>query len=423
MDKKELFKFLIKEFQENEFPEIVGRELRIPLTNKIITLIGSRRAGKTFYFYQLMKELVEKNVPKDRIVYVNFEDDRILPLKVADLNDLLEAYFELFPNNKGKETYFFFDEIQTIKQWEAFVRRIYDKEKARVFVTGSSSKLLGKEIATAMRGRTIAFQLFPLSFKEFLSFKGIKLVKDFEYSSQRFKIKKLAEEYLYFGGFPEIVLEKPELKQKIFSEYFELVIQKDLVERFSIRNTSLLRSLLKFLITNLASPFSINAYYKTVSKEMPIGKETIMEYLSHIEDVNFIYLLPLFDYSLKKQQANPKKAFCIDNGIRNAVAFTFSKDEGKLAENTVFIELKRREKETYYWKNKGEIDFIIKNKDNGLEAINVTYSNQASEREIKELIEFKQKFKNTKKLIVITRDLEKKENGIEFTPLWKWLLK
>lgn len=422
--KRDVFKFLIKEFHESPFVDVLKRDLELPLTKKIISLIGSRRAGKTFYFYQLMKGFVEAaKTPRDRIVYINFEDDRLLPLEVADLNDLLEAYYELYPSNKGAKIYFFFDEIQNIKDWEVFVRRLNDKEKAKVFVTGSSSKLLSKEIATALRGRTLAFQLFPLSFKEFLRFQKIELEKDFEYSSTRFKIKKALKEYLEFGGFPEVALEgQITLKHKILNNYFELFIYRDLVERFSIRNTALLKNLTKFLITNLSNIFSINAYYRSVSKDMAVGKDTVLEYVSYLEDINLIYLLPVFSYSVKKQQLNPKKAYCVDNGIRNAVAFKFSKDEGRLAENLAFIELKRREKEVFYWKNKNEVDFVIKNADNSLEAINVSYTNETDEREIKGLIDFKKEFKKTKKLTLITKDVEKKEKGIGYVPLWKWLL-
>lgn len=422
--KKDVFKFLIKEFHEMPFIGVLERDLELPATKKIISLVGSRRAGKTFYFYQLMKKLVEASkLPKNRLAYINFEDDRLLPLAVSDLNDLLEAYYEMYPANKGKGIYFFFDEIQNIKNWEVFVRRLNDTEKANILVTGSSSKLLSKEIATALRGRTLTFQLFPLSFKEFLRFKKIELENDFEYSSARFKIKKAFEEYLDFGGFPEVALEEQNtLKHKILNNYFEMFVYRDLVERFSVRNTVLLKNIVKFLITNLSTVFSINAYYRAVSKEMAVGKDTILEYVSYLEDINLIYLLPVFSYSVKKQQLNPKKAYCVDNGLRNAVAFKFSKDEGRLAENIVFIELKRREKEIFYWKNKNEVDFIIKNKDSSLEAINISYSNEINEREIKGLKEFKEEFKKTKKSTLITKDIEKKESGIEYIPLWKWLI-
>jgi predicted AAA+ superfamily ATPase len=419
--KKELFKYIIKEFHERELPKLENRDLIIPKTNKIITLTGSRRAGKTFYFFQLIHALL-KNIPKERIIYINFEDDRILPIDVKELNDILEAYYELYPENKGKEIYLFFDEPQTIKGWESYIRRINDTEKTKIFITGSSSKLLSKEIATSLRGRTLTFELFPLSFKEFLRIKQIKLTKNITYSKERFNIKKLLQEYLTFGGFPEVVLEKNDLEYNILDEYFKIMLFRDIIERFTVRNIHLLKKLSKFLLTNIANSFSVNSYYKSIKETASVGKETLFEYLSYLEEANMIFPIPIFSYSLKVQQTNPKKIYCIDNGLRNAVSFKFSKDEGKLAENLVFIELKRRGLEIYYWKNKGEVDFIVKNK-NELIPINVSYTNEINLRETKALLEFKEKAeKKVKEPIIITKDLEKKEQGIKYIPLWKWLL-
>lgn len=422
MHRVPVFKYIIKEFHEFKLPNIMPRALELPKTNKIISLVGSRRVGKTFYFYQLINTLLNKGVEKDSILYINFEDDRLLPLKVDELNDLIEAYYELYPDNKNKQKYFFFDEIQNVSNWETFVRRIADKEKAKIYITGSSSKLLSKEIATNLRGRTLTFYLYPLSFKEFLTFKNVKLEKDFVYSTSRFKIKNLFKEYLNFGGYPEIVSSEI-LKQDILSNYFEMFIYRDLVERFSIRNIRLLKMLSKYLITNISSIFSINSYYKTIKQETKVSKETILEYLSHLEDINLIHLMPIFSYSLKVQQVNPSKAYCIDTGLRNAVSLRFSEDEGRLAENLVFIELKRRKCESYYWKNTKEVDFIIKEKKNKLTAINVCYSDAVDEREIKGLKEFEKEFKSSiDELIILTKNVEEKKEDVTLIPLWKWLL-
>lgn len=421
-NKKEIFKVLIKEFHESTLPQVIVRDLKLPQeTNKIVTITGSRRVGKTFYFYQLINEL-KKKVPFDQILYVNFEDDRILPLSFKELNGLLEAYFELYPENKDKELFFFFDEIQNVKEWELFVRRVYDKERTRLFLTGSSSKLLSREIATSLRGRTLSYHLFPLSFHEFLRFRGLEIKPDFEYLSLRFNIKRLLEEFILFGGFPEVVLEEEGLKFKILKNYYDLLIYKDLAERFSVRNIRLLKDLMKFLITNIAASFSTNSYHKSIEQELRVSRETIMEYLSHIEEIELVYLLPIFSYSLKVQQVNPKKIYSLDNGIRNAVAFKFSQDEGRLVENLVFQEIKRRELEVYYWKKKGEVDFVIK-RDDKLIGINVSYGNEIKDREEKSLWELKKEFgEKMQELILITKDIEENKEGIKFIPLWKWLL-
>lgn len=420
MNKKEIFKLLIKEFHERKLPEFKERELKIPDVKKVISITGPRRSGKTYYFYQKISELMKKT-DKDSIVYLNFADDRIYPLKLEDLQGLLDAYFELYPNNKSKKIFLFLDEVQEVKKWELFVRRVYDTENISIFVTGSSSKLLHKEVNTALRGRTLNYTMFPLSFQEFLKFRNVQLEKNFEYSNQRYVIKNLFNDYLNNGGFPEIVLNKQ--KKEILENYLELIIYKDIIERYNIRNLNLIKNLINYLFTNIATLFSSNSYYNLIKKEIVIKKDTINEYLSYIEDANIIFSIKVFSYSLKKQQVNLRKIYCIDNGLRNAVSFKFSKDEGKLAENLVFVELKRRGEEPYYWKDKGEVDFVIKNKNQNLTAINVSYTDEIDKRETEALLNFKKDFKKTKEMIVLTKDLEKQERGVSFVPLWKWLIK
>lgn len=419
MKKTEVFKYLIKEFHESKLPPVISREFSIPETTKIVSLVGSRRSGKTFYFYQLIGELERKGVARSSVLYLDFDDDRLYPLNLAELSDVLDAYYELYPDNKEVQKYFFFDEIQNIDGWEKFVRRVAEKEKARVYITGSSSKLLSKEIATSLRGRTITFHVFPLSFAEFLKFKNVKLEKDFVYSNARFKIKKLFEEYLNYGGFPEVAVTE-RLKKETLSEYYNVMIYRDIIERFSVRNTSLLKRLSKFLITNLSSPFSINAYYNAIKNEIKVSKETVLEYLSYLVDANIVHLSQIFSYSLKTQQANPSKVYCVDNGLRNAVALRFSKDDGRLAENLVFLELKRRGQEPYYWKKKKEVDFVLK-QGKKLSAINVSLTNEVNSREVEGLREFKECF-DADQLTVLTKDLEQKKDGIKYIPLWRWLL-
>jgi len=419
--KKEQFKYLIKEFQESGFPEFVERELQLPPTKKVIVVGGTRRSGKTFYFYQIMKRLA-KTVPKDRMVYINFDDDRLAPLSLTDLDGLMEAYYELCPKNKGSRIHLFLDEVQGVTGWELFVRRVYEREGAAVYVTGSSSMLSPGEVATQLRGRTLHYTMFPFSFREFLKLRGIAASRDVQYSKERFIVKSLLAEYLERGGFPEAVGIEKALWRETLETYYEMSLYKDIVEKHGVRNPALLRAIAKFLLANVASQFSINAYYKSISGSMPVGKETVMEYLSYLEESGMVFLSPMFDYSLKVQQANPKKAYCIDNGLRNAVCFRFSEDYGKLAENMAFVELKRRSKEVYYWKGKNEVDLVVKERDGSLEAMNVTYSDDIDPRETKGLLEFKGKFKKVKKLMILTRDTQKKEGGIEYVPLWKWLL-
>jgi len=417
---KDLVKFIIKEFHQRDIPVVHHRNLSIPDIPKIISITGVRRSGKTYYFYQIINELLQ-TIEKERIVYINFADDRLYPMKLSDMQLIPEAYFELYPENKQKKIFLFFDEIQEIDKWELFIRRIYDTENADIYITGSSSKLLHKEINTNLRGRTLNLTMFPLSFKEFLEFNNIHIRKNFKFGKLRFQIKKLFNDYLNNGGFPEAVLYSQ--KQDVLENYLELIIFRDIVERYGIRNLTLMRNLIHFLMTSVSSLFSTHSYYKSIKGELTVRKGTINEYLSYIEDAHLAFTTKIFSYSLKQQQVNPRKIYCIDNGLRNAGCFKFSKDEGRLAENLVFIELKRRKYDIFYWKKKGEVDFVIKNIDNSLSAINVTFTDDIPKREIDSLKEFNTEFNNVTKLILLTKDTSCHIDEIECIPLWEWLLK
>ncbi len=423
MEKEAAFKFIITEFQNYIFPSMYARHYEIPDINKIITIIGIRRSGKTFFLYQQIKHLLDKGIPKDRIVYINFEDDRLFPLQLEDLNLFLDAYYSLYPKNKKVTKYFFFDELQAVPHWELFIRRLYDKEHVNIFITGSSSKLSFKEISTELRGRTIPITFYPLNFREYLDFHDVRLEKNVQYHDQRHEVKKLFEEYLYGGGFPEVVL-STQLKSEILHTYYEMILYRDLVERYSIRNTLALRYLIKYLLTNIGNIFSLNKYYKSLHQLIKISKETLLEYTNALVDTQFIFRLPFFSYSMKQQQANPYKVYCVDNGLRNNVAFIFSKDEGRLAENLVFMSLHKRYEEIFYWKAKNEVDFVIPLPNNKIILINVSYSNEElSHREFKGFEEFQRCFpKSECEMWIITKNQDGVKNQIKFKPLWKWVL-
>lgn len=424
ISKKEQFKFLIREFHAEPLPETIPRDLAVPLdSRKIVALYGPRRSGKSFTLYTLIKELLRQGVPKERILYLNFEDDRILPLKGGQLQGVIEAFFELYPECKPEEIFLFFDEIQNVEDWEIFVRRVHDKEKARIFLTGSSSKMLSQEIATALRGRTIGFSLRPLSFSEFLRFRGIRLERNFPYGPQRFQVRKSLQEYLEYGGFPEVVLEKDAvIRHKILEEYFESLVYRDLVERHRIENVGLLKDLLKTLLANSTHLFSVNAYHKALRQSLSVSRQTVTAYLRLIQETGYITLFPKFSWSLKEQRVNPQKIVCLDLGIRNRMTFRFSQDEGKAAENLVGSVLSGLHRELFYWQGKREVDFVVHG-EQGLQGINVTFGpGIIEEREMEGLLEFRRRFKQTAKLLLITRDAEEKKGPVRLIPLWKWLL-
>ncbi|MBA3064440.1 ATP-binding protein, partial [Candidatus Woesearchaeota archaeon] len=268
-------------------------------------------------------------------------------------------------------------------------------------------------------GRILTKMVFPLAFKEFLTFNKFEL-KDIDIQKQ--EIKHYFLDYLNKGGFPEVVLETDDYINNLrLKEYYDGILLRDIVQPRNIREVSKIMDLSNYCMTNTSALIS----YNNISKITGLNITTLKEYLLFLESAYLIFQLKFFSYSLKESIAiqKPRKIYCIDNGLRNSVSFKFSKDDGKLAENLTFIELKRRNKEIYYWNGKREVDFIIKNKDQSLTAINVSYTNEIDEREIKGLEEFKAKFKSkVKRCILLTNSLSKKEKNIEFIPLWKYLL-
>lgn len=421
---KEILKKLILQAQEQDV-QFIQRDLKIFSAGKINTIIGPRRAGKTFFMYQTMNQLKQNN--KERIIYLNFEDERLIPIQKEELDLILESYYELFPENHGKKIFMFLDEIQALPFWQLFIRRLFDQENVEIFITGSSSKLLSKEIATELRGRTLTYNMYPFSFTEFLRAKGIVLEKHYEYTPLRYKIRQLLEEYLEFGGFPEIADKDELLKVKILQEYFDLIFYKDLVERYKIRNFEAVKELLLFVINNFSSYFSVNKHYNLLkSQGKKISKNTLFTYLSFMGDINFLFLISKYG-KLKEQFVNPKKIYVIDTGLINAVSFKVLANIGRLYENAVLVELKRRGNEVYYWKKKYECDFIVKERERVVQAIQVCYeiTQDNKNRETNGIIEVIREFDLGEGLI-ITGDLEGDElvegMKIHYKPLWKWLL-
>ena len=247
MKKKEVLKQIIRDFHTGENFDVKPRILQPPLdTGKIITLIGVRRCGKTSILYDTINRL-SKNIPKTQILFLNFEDER-LELKVDELDLILQSFRELYPDQDLKKCYFFFDEIQNVTGWEKFIRRVYDTISKNIFITGSNSKLLGKEIATSLRGRTLTFEVFPLSFSEYLAFKEIEI--DLYSSKSLAHIKNALNLFLLNGAFPETLFLDEIYINQTLQDYFNVLLYKDLVERYNITNTVALKFFLKRLIAS-----------------------------------------------------------------------------------------------------------------------------------------------------------------------------
>lgn len=421
---KEIFKVIITDFLEKDMPTIVEREIQIPLdSKKIITLVGARRTGKTFLFYSIIKKLREKINP-NLIVYLNFEDDRLFPLLVKDFNLLVEAYYELFPKNRDKTVYFFFDEIQNVDNWEKFIRRIYDSLNCKIYITGSSSKFLSKEIATALRGRTISFEVFPFSFIEYLNYK--KIAHNYYSSKNRSEIINAADYFLNNSSFPEL-LETTEIeKPKVLKEYFDLIIYKDLIERYRINNIYLIKYLFKFLLTNSAKPLSITKIYNDFkSQGIKVSKDSLFQYLGYLEDAYILFPVKIYSNNLREIQRNPQKIYAIDSGLIDTVSV--NKDIGRRFENMIFLELRRKFQNISYFKLNQEVDFCVIDS-NKTFLINASFQitdSETKKREIKSLLEGMNYF-NIKESFLITNNYEEElkieEKRINLIPFWKWNL-
>lgn len=428
MIKKEIIKEIILDFQNHELNDVKSRDIEIPKdSGKIITLVGFRRSGKTYILFDTINQL-KKTIPKEKIVYINFEDERF-DLKLEELDVILQAYRELFPDINLNEVYFFFDEIQNVEGWERFVRRVYDSISKNIYITGSNSKLLSIELASALRGRALQYEVFPLSFKEFLSFKDIDSKKND--SKNKALIINAFNDYILKGGFPEVINMPESLRVKTIQEYFYVMLYKDLIERFKINSPNSLKYFFERILNGIGKPLAVNKIYNEIkSNGGKISKNTLYEYLDYAESIFYALKVPKFDYSLLKKESSEKKYYTSDNGLLSALSYSFSDDKGALLENIVALHLIKNNKDrVFYYKNGNECDFIIKHNIENSSIVQVSYdlsSKETLNRELAGAIAACKYFKvNTAS--IITNESEKEliiDNYlIKIIPAWKYLLK
>jgi len=389
---------------------------------KIVT--GVRRSGKSTLFYQVIDWLLQtQKISSKQILLINFED---LALEKISLEKIFDAYQTAF--GLQSMTWLFLDEVHRQERWESWIRKSYDQKRPlHFFVTGSSAALLKKEYATLLTGRNLSLEVFPLSFKEFLSFSGVEAPKDLSALSTPTanNLKFHFNAFFAAGGFPEVFAKKDEFKRRLLSQYFEDILYKDIVARFGV-NYQKLKDLTIYLLTNNSNLLS----QRLVRSGVEMGMGTIAEYLGFLEDAWLVFQTAKFDFSYKKQLANPKKVYAIDLALKDAVAFRFSEDYGRNLENLVAIELKRRGKEIFYWKNGGgvETDFIVRANAKIETALQVTArltDDKTKKREMNGLLAAMENF-NLSEGSILTDD----ESGVEtlnaktirILPVWQWLL-
>ncbi|MGB9741497.1 MAG: ATP-binding protein [Candidatus Bathyarchaeia archaeon] len=386
--------------------------------NFIVAVVGPRRAGKTYFLYGLIKR---RNLRDETYLFVNFEEN----ITIKDPVELPIIHQEIYGQ---LPEYLFFDEIQALNNWQKAIYTLYEKKRHYIFITGSSSKLLSREIATQLRGRAVTAKIYPFSLTEVLSLENIPRKK--YYSAYEIgQIKNLARNYVERGGFPDIVLGNVS-PSTFFRDYLDLIVYKDIIERYGIKNRHALDFTIKSILSSFTKTFSVNKTYNTLkSMGAKISKKTLYNFQKILEDIGFAIFLKRFDKSLRKTELTLPKAYLTDNGIFRFTEYKL--DMGKLLENAVLQELCKiglePNRQIFYWRdNTGkEVDFIIREKEIK-QLIQVTYASDISEigkREIESIIKASNQV-NCNNLTIITWDYEDEKQHVNkklnFTPFWKW---
>jgi len=425
-------KRIILDNQEAGFDTGLTRRIAVePVRKKATVCIGVRRGGKSTYMMQRMQRLIDNGIPRENLLHINFFDDRLHDLQRAGLDTIIEAYYSLYPEKKNAEAvYCFFDEIQAVEGWEPFVERLLRTEHCEVYITGSSAQLLSREIATQMRGRALSWEIFPFSFRELLDLRGFQdpLVLS---TKQRLLAQKVFAEYWEKGAFPEVIPVDRLLRIKIHQEYFQTMLFKDIIERHNIPHPRAIVDLAHWLVDHTGSLYTINSlhgYLKSLGHKAP--KSAIAEYLAWFEDAYFFFTVQIFDASLARRNANPKKIYCIDHSLVVSTSSGILVNSGHLLENLVFVTLRRRFPTIYYYKTAQgrEIDFIVPQRKERPVLIQVCETLQnpdTARREVTALQEAMAEL-GLKSALIVTRNEEKEivtDSGrISVVPVWRFLL-
>jgi predicted AAA+ superfamily ATPase len=337
-----------------------GKLLKYMATGMIVSVVGVRRAGKSTLLKQVINYLMQqKRVSSKNILFLNLEHPYFSAYAkdVGNLQRVYEDYLKI-ANPKGK-IYILLDEVQFFQEWPVFVKSHYEQKRVQLIVTGSNSALLSSDLMTLLSGRSLYLEVFPFSFSELAYVHNIDTNDVKELSKHRPKLRALIDQFLKYGGFPEVVAKLvPSVAFDILSAYAKTILYQDVAPRLQLRKSVELERLFVYLISNIGKPFS----YANLSVLFDLTDKVIKDYIGAFADSYLLFELEMFDFSLKKQVRNPKKVYAIDTGEVNAIAFHFSENVGRLLENLVFLELRRLGLEVYYYKTQGglEVDFLAK---------------------------------------------------------------
>jgi predicted AAA+ superfamily ATPase len=410
--------------------DYVDTLLKFTKAGKVVSIVGVRRSGKTTLMKQMARLLIDQGTNRKDLLMVNFEEPEFVGADVSLLQRIYEAYLEIM-KPIGKP-FIFLDEIQNVEGWERFVRSLNERGEAFIAISGSSSKLLSRELASVLTGRQIYLEVLPLSFREFLSFRGVEVREAKDILLNSLEVKRLFREYMEIGGFPEVVLSgDSDLRMRILRSYYEDILSRDVMQRFGVKKFDKLKALARFYLTNISSPIS----FRKVAGFLRLPTETVRRFSSYLEMANLVFFTTRFSWSVKEQENSPRKVYSIDVGLSNAIGFRFGENFGKLAENLVALEVRRRQlrhpdMEFFYWKDRAqrEVDFVIKE---GLQVkglIQVCWDPSEEEtrrREVRGLLGAMEEF-GLREGLILTEDFEGEEelNGrrVVYRPVWSWLL-
>ncbi len=435
MSKKDIIISFIKQFLDKPLPLYKRREVCFEFIKnenirKAYTIIWPRRAGKSYFCFQIIDDLLKSWVSKNNILYFLLENDEFYPLETDDLNIILESYFEL-TGKINEKVYIFLDEIQEVPQFEKFVRKILDNyQNIELIITWSSSKLLSKEIDTSLRWRTLTYEILPLNYKEYLNWNGFSN-ENILSKNQSLELKNLEFNLFKYWNFPEIVVEENEInKNKYLRNYFDLIFYRDIVERNGIKSIKLIKTFRKVLLSSISNLISINS----MSQNIWVENNTLTNWLNAFLDSYLFFEIKWFSFSTFSIEKSLSKIYTIDIWFYNIIFSDYKEDYGKIFENQVFLELRKKwfieNENIFYYKTKAwnEIDFLLI-KDKKIIPIQVCWDLQNTktfEREKKSLLELLDNFKDIEKWYIITKDknieiLEKNIEILEFRNFGKLL--
>ncbi len=415
-------------------PRFTRRDVALPgIAGKAIAVIGMRRTGKSTFLWQQLADRLASGADRDSLLYLGFDDDRLVGLTVSDLDTLLEEYFRIYPaGRQGRRVTLLLDEIQVVPGWESFVRRVLDTEAADVFVSGSSAKLLSRDLATNMRGRAMEALVHPFSFREFLRHRGREPVEPASRWAKptRSRIGADLDDYLVVGGFPEAQGASSRDRARLLRGYVDSVLLRDVIERYAVSHPVALMWLTRHLLANAAGTFSIHRFTNDLrSQGIGVGKDSLYAFLDHLTDAFLLRVVPLATASERQRMVNPRKVYPVDPGLIPLYDRTGRGNEGHALETAVAIELERRGAELAYVKTPGglEVDFLARYPEGTEELIQVCArfeGPETLERELRALVEAAEAHPRARRtLVTLTPDAAKElPEGIEVVDAAAWML-